>query len=270
MTKTTKKVSLTLEIYKEFLKQKHKSRWIRELIEIGLNIDLGKFDSKKRYNYAHGHAFRIENRLVSDFQALADNGFITYRGSGEGAGLQYPVRTDHGLWDIHENVALGLHYLLRGTDACYYIATRHIDEAIQTNSVVHFWFHPSFLSQKTFQILGPIFDYIAKKRNDRKLWTTTMSALASYCEAARSTSLEITRSDKSVTVTLNSKIDSDRFGDPEITLKIKIPESKKIKQVLVDDNKVKLDTEKCYTDTPGNDLIITVPVSSNKLTVEFE
>ena len=215
-------------------------------------------------------SFVFPSNVEGNFQALVDNGFITFRGSGEGAGLQYPARTEHGLWDIHENIALGLHYLLRGTDACYYIATRHIDEAIQTNSVVHFWFHPSFLSKKTFTILGPIFDYITRKRDERKLWTTTMSELASYCEATRTTSLEIARSEDSIAIEFNSKIDPEKFGNPEITLKIKIPENKKLKQVIIDDKKIDLDTKSYYLNKTDNILLLTTSVTSKNITVQLE
>jgi acetyltransferase-like isoleucine patch superfamily enzyme len=215
-------------------------------------------------------SFVFPGNVEGNFQALAENGIIAFRGAGEGGGIQYPVRTEHGLWDIHENIALGLHYLLRGTDACNYIATRHIDEAIQTNSVVHFWFHPSFLSKKTFTILGPIFDYIARKRDERKLWTTTMGELASYCEASRTSSLSITRTDNSLSFNLKSEIDQVKFGDPEITFKIKIPGRKTIKQVLIDEKEKKLDDLSCYIQQPVNKLILTTSVTSKKVEIVFE
>lgn len=214
-------------------------------------------------------SFVFPSNIEGNFQALTDSGIIAYRGGGDDFRIRYPVRTKEGLWDIHENISLGLNFFMRGKDACYYIATRHIDEAICTNSVVHFWFHPSFLSKKTFKILIPILKYINQKRQEHKLWVATMGEIASYCEACRTTKLEINRLNNIILIYIGNNIDNERFGYPDITIKLKIPEKKIVKQVLIDGDELQLNTLNCFIQKATNNLIITVSIKSKKIKIKF-
>jgi hypothetical protein len=214
-------------------------------------------------------SFVFPSDVEGNFTALVKSGIIAFRGAGDGFSISYPIKNKEGLWNIHENVSLGLNFFMRGMDNCYFIAQRHIDEAIFTNSVAHFWFHPSFLSKKTFKTLEPILKYIDNKRKEQKLWVTTMSEIAKYCEARSTTKLEINKSKNNIIIDLNSHIDFKKYGFPNITLKIKIPTNEEIKKVLIDGKEFKLNTIECDFQRDASILFLTISTKPKKIEIRF-
>lgn len=214
-------------------------------------------------------SFVFPSNAEGNFDTLAKSGIIAFRGAGDDFSIRYPNKIKEGVWDIHENISLGLNFFMRGQEDCYYIATRHIDEAIFTNSVAHFWFHPAFLAKKAIKILKPIIEYIDKKRQDHKLWVATMGEIAGYCEACITTKLELERKTDQISIKLNNNIDQEKYGQPEISLKIKIPENKNIKNIEVDGKEITIGTSNCMIKKDSSCLILTVSVITNKIEIKF-
>jgi hypothetical protein len=57
---------------------------------------------------------------------------------------------------------------------------KYIDKAIKTNTIAHFWFHPSFDEWTLNMVLPPILEYAQKKHQEGKLWIGTMKNIADH------------------------------------------------------------------------------------------
>jgi len=64
----------------------------------------------------------------------------------------------------------------------YYVQyyKKYIDKAIKTNTIAHFWFHPSFDEWTLNMVLPPILEYAQKKHQEGKLWIGTMKNIADH------------------------------------------------------------------------------------------
>jgi peptidoglycan/xylan/chitin deacetylase (PgdA/CDA1 family) len=115
------------------------------------------------------------------FHVLENQGFTAYRSKNRQIG--YPSKK-HGLWNVPP-----VCYLDQKTSGSADLIKKYIDLCIVYGSVIHLWAHPWSLcvdgNMKLYfeNTLEPIFQYIAKKRDNGILWVCTMNELVNYCEA---------------------------------------------------------------------------------------
>ncbi|MFW5804606.1 MAG: hypothetical protein ACOCWG_05195, partial [bacterium] len=57
---------------------------------------------------------------------------------------------------------------------------KYIDKAIQTNTIVHLWFHPSLNPYILENVLPPFLEYTAHLREKGDLWIGTMKEISEY------------------------------------------------------------------------------------------
>lgn len=211
-------------------------------------------------------SFAFPGNREGNYSALENAGIIAYRSKNKDGILYYP-RKINNMWDIPANLQLNLDFMIRGKKKRFDLATRFIDEAIETNKVAHFWFHPSFLGDKTLNLLEPVFQYIAEMNRKNKLWLATMSEIATYSESRERIELKITQGPNAIGIEMISKISDKQLVDSSVTLSINIPLNKTIKNVAVDNIIERMDSKRCYTiDTK---LILTCSTKSKKIDVYF-
>jgi hypothetical protein len=193
----------------------------------------------------HVTSFIFPNNKVNYLNVLREYGFVAYRGDMVGK-LTYPLKTE-GMWDIHKT------YYLHEQALCEAgFVLRLIDLGIAHGCVLHLFFHPWNVSldgsPRKFaeKVLEPILDYATEKQNKKRLWICTMRELANYCEARENCRIEnIKKTKDKISFTANCKISDSRFDfPPEVTLKVRIPGSGKIVNVL--DGEEELDRDKWH------------------------
>jgi hypothetical protein len=151
---------------------------------------------------------------VGKLEILRDAGLIAYRGySGEDA-VQYPVRTD-GLWDIHQTIQIVATDPYSKDDAIQYAR-----DAINSGGVCHLWFHEYDISiAAQSKLLSPILSFCTRERGMGRLWVSTMSEIANYCETRANSSVRVS---KRHPLTLDLSVDplDARFTPSELTLAV--------------------------------------------------
>lgn len=117
---------------------------------------------------------------AGNFEVLRKHGIKIYRRRVYLYELAYPFRDEHGILVSPTGYGLGYSYpgmSLKKNVQRYHLA---IDKAIRTNTMAHFWFHPS-ADQKVFSELLPgILEYCAQKRDEGLLWIATMDMVQSF------------------------------------------------------------------------------------------
>jgi peptidoglycan/xylan/chitin deacetylase (PgdA/CDA1 family) len=158
------------------------------------------------YPFNHmGHAYHdLLHRL----------GIIAVRHRDDKVRLSYPMRSVAGVYQIYESMNL------RSTNLYDYRnkAELFIDHAIQHSQSYHLWFHPSDprpVFEKEFQ---QILRLIQNEREAGNVWTATMGDLAAYCEARETTSLRSTTEENKRIIQIQTSLDTDQYGVPDITL----------------------------------------------------
>jgi peptidoglycan/xylan/chitin deacetylase (PgdA/CDA1 family) len=116
----------------------------------------------------------------SKYHIVTNEGFTAYRSKIRELG--YPLK-EHGLWKIP-----GVYYLDEKSFGAEGLVKKYIDLAIAYGSVLHLWTHPWSISADgdveayAKRTLEPIFQHLAKRRDDGQMWICTMKELANYCE----------------------------------------------------------------------------------------
>jgi peptidoglycan/xylan/chitin deacetylase (PgdA/CDA1 family) len=114
-----------------------------------------------------------------NYDVLKEFGFTSYR-KGLYYELDYPVSDSLGLMVIPS--ACGLDDNGLGWSAEYTIRRykKYIDRAVRTQTVCHFWFHPSLAGSFLKSVFPGLFRYAAQKRDDGELWIGTMGKLSEH------------------------------------------------------------------------------------------
>jgi peptidoglycan/xylan/chitin deacetylase (PgdA/CDA1 family) len=123
-------------------------------------------------------SFVFPGGTYGNFEALKKYGFDSYRKRLDYE-LGTPFRDRHDLLVIPSSSGLEDNGL--GWTPDYYIRRykRYIDKAVETQTLCHFWFHPSFDAWFLKQVFPGILKYAADKRESGDLWIGTMGDLCS-------------------------------------------------------------------------------------------
>ena len=114
--------------------------------------------------------FIFPAHTIGNLGLLKEAGFTNFR-SNYFDTLGYPVKHSDGLWEIKSTLELRLR---EGWSVNYHIkrAETVVERAIKSNTVCHFWFHPSFSPEYLNFVLSDVFHFLDQNRD--KIWITTM------------------------------------------------------------------------------------------------
>jgi peptidoglycan/xylan/chitin deacetylase (PgdA/CDA1 family) len=118
-------------------------------------------------------SFVFPGNLYGNFSSLKRCGFSAYR-FYNGYELDVPRQDELGLWQIPGGVCSEKP---EGWSADAWIKAmgKCVDKALETGTVLHFWFHPSCEPINVERIFPTILEYIQSYRSD--LWLTTIGGL---------------------------------------------------------------------------------------------
>lgn len=117
---------------------------------------------------------------AGNFAVLKKHGIKIYRRRVSVFELAYPFRDEQGILVSPTGFGLGFLYQRRPLSdniKRYHLA---IDKAIKTNTISHFWFHPSADPEVFTGLLSGILEYCARKRDEGLLWVATMDSVQSF------------------------------------------------------------------------------------------
>jgi len=121
-------------------------------------------------------SFVFPGNLVGNRASLKRFGFVAYRWHN-GYELDVPRQDDLGLWQIPGGVCWE-----KPTgwpmDAWIGALRRCVDQALETGTVLHLWFHPSCDSTNVEKVFPAVLEEIACRHAD--LWVTTMGGLVNW------------------------------------------------------------------------------------------
>jgi peptidoglycan/xylan/chitin deacetylase (PgdA/CDA1 family) len=115
-------------------------------------------------------SFVYPGHTFGNHKYLSEHGFTSYRTNYSNI-LGYPVKRVNGLWE-HKSSG---EFEYRPSWSKEYQIKRFkkiIDRAINSHTVCHFWFHPSFKNLFLTDILPSVFEHIKNRRNE--IFVTTM------------------------------------------------------------------------------------------------
>lgn len=121
-------------------------------------------------------SFVFPGGTYGNFEVLKSNGFFAYR-KRMNFELNYSQKDDFGLTVIPSSCGLGDNGL--GWSKEYFIDRyeKYIDKAIDTQTICHFWFHPSLDEWFLKQVFPEILAYAAEKRDKGELFIGTMAEI---------------------------------------------------------------------------------------------
>lgn len=159
---------------------------------------------------------------------LAELGITAVRHRDDRFRLAEPERSSAGVYRIFETMNL------RRARRYDYVAKARIfiDSAIQRRTSYHLWFHPSDNPSTFRDIFAPIVQYIGAKGRENLLWVATMSEVAAYREARSKLFIRVEKKGSNWRLNLESTLDRDRFGDPEVTLLVSCDEAPRLMMVV--------------------------------------
>ncbi|MDD3104072.1 MAG: polysaccharide deacetylase family protein [Candidatus Cloacimonetes bacterium] len=117
---------------------------------------------------------------AGNYAILKKHGIMIYRRRVSVFELAYPFRDEHGILVSPTGYGLGFLYQRRSLEQNikrYHLA---IDKAIRTNTISHFWFHPSADPEVFTGLLPGILEYCARKREEGLLWIATMDTVQTF------------------------------------------------------------------------------------------
>ena len=148
--------------------------------------------------------------------ALASSGTIAVRHRDEVFRLSFPERTPFGVYKIYETVQL--------RNAVRYDYVERVKQliwaAINEGAAFHLWFHPSDPLRVFRNEFNSVLSFASRMREEGRVWISTMSELASYCEMREATRLDVSQNGELVDVNVTTLLDSQRFDTPELTIDI--------------------------------------------------
>jgi hypothetical protein len=93
-----------------------------------------------------------------------------------------------------------------------------LDHAMQHGAAYHLWFHPSDPRTVFQREFCEVLRIIQRQRQPGNVWAATMGDLASYCEARECTSLQARTENGKTTLQIDTSLDTNKYGIPDITL----------------------------------------------------
>lgn len=116
---------------------------------------------------------------VGNFVALAQKGFTNVRAFPvQFADVSLPIRGIDGMWYFFASAPIDLEGEGWDYDERLRRLKRFVDKAIETKLATHIWFHPSLPAEQMEQLLFPLLQYCAEKRDEGLLDVLTMDDLA--------------------------------------------------------------------------------------------
>jgi peptidoglycan/xylan/chitin deacetylase (PgdA/CDA1 family) len=95
--------------------------------------------------------------------------------------LAYPYRDEFGVLVSPSSGCLEYNIDYNWTPEYFFKRLmKYITKAIKTNTVAHFWFHPSLEPFFLKNIFCPFLDYVSQRRAKGDLWIGTMEEIAAY------------------------------------------------------------------------------------------
>ncbi|MFA5499524.1 MAG: polysaccharide deacetylase family protein [Candidatus Omnitrophota bacterium] len=197
---------------------------------------------------------------------LSGLGIVACRSHREGIELSYPTKGTEGVWDIHTSSPLRR---ARGYDF-FKRAKVFIGKAIKDRLVYHIYFHPSDDNELISNAFAKILEYADKERSSGNLWLATMKEIAGYCEARETTSIRSSIDGNAVNIRFDTKLDQAKYGNPDITLKIRIGNGKIPESIECDGKNMTTGTECCYfkKSKNGRYLVVTLPANTDLLSIK--
>jgi peptidoglycan/xylan/chitin deacetylase (PgdA/CDA1 family) len=195
---------------------------------------------------------------------LYQYGIIAVRHRDAKIRLSYPERTPAGVYKLYESMNL------RSTDHYHYRdkAQLFIAHAVEQGAAFHLWFHPSDPRSVFEKEFTDILEIIRQLRAAGSVWTATMGDLASYCEARESTTVR-SRSERNTTILeVQSAIDKEKYGIPELTLTIPAQTAPKSIRCNIDGTRKELRPELISSYRNGR-LILNVLAANQTITLTF-
>jgi peptidoglycan/xylan/chitin deacetylase (PgdA/CDA1 family) len=116
---------------------------------------------------------------AGNFEILKKHGYRIYRKNIKEE-LAYPFYDDFGILISPTSSSIGNNGLGWSKEYYMYRFRKYIDKAIKTNTIAHFWFHPSIDEWSLREVFPQLLKYASEKRDSGKLWIGTMGAIADH------------------------------------------------------------------------------------------
>lgn len=134
--------------------------------------------------------------------------------------LSYPERTASGIYKLYESMNLRLASNYDYLDK----AKVFVEEARKRGAAYHLWFHPSDNRNVFERAFAPIVEYLASQRELNRVWICTMSELAAYCEARRTTRVQAFSSPGRLVLNVSTNYNAAQYGETDLTLTMECPQ----------------------------------------------
>ena len=189
---------------------------------------------------------------------------VRHRDLEKGVRLSYPERTPSGVYRIYESMNLRI---ARRYDYLKKVKI-FVREAMERHAVYSLWFHPSDPAEWFDPQLREILDYMDAERRSGRLWVATMQEIVAYCETRERLQLRVERDGSSMALTIESSLDTSRFGPSEITLLIPVPTTPTSAWLeLIGGEKAPVDVRSVSTDSGR--VMVTIPATAKALQFTF-
>ena len=110
---------------------------------------------------------------------LNNYGFEIYRKNIK-QDLAYPYRDKYGLLVTPTSLAFGSNFSDWSVKDYVKTFEKYIDKAIKTNTIAHFWFHPSLDEWTLKYVMPKVLDYANQCQKSGVLWVGTMQQIAEH------------------------------------------------------------------------------------------
>jgi len=179
--------------------------------------------------------------------------------------LGYPERTSSGVYKIYEsmNLRLGKYY------DCLTKAKIFIEKAMERRAAYSFWFHPSDPFEAFDTQFRSILRYIDSERQRGRVWITTMGDLAAYCEAREQIMLTPVRQDKTLKISIQTALDTSRYGRPKLTLVVPISSAPKSSWLGLNNGERIEVNARVTSKNSSRQLLVDVPIDAKTLVFSF-
>jgi len=117
---------------------------------------------------------------AGNFEILKKHGYKIYRKKYSGFELAYPFKDKFGMLITVTGPLISYNYSSWSLEYNIKRYKKYIDKAIETNSVVHLWFHPAQDKNVFTDILPMILKYASEQREKGNLWVGTMRDIADH------------------------------------------------------------------------------------------
>ncbi|HLW88603.1 MAG TPA: polysaccharide deacetylase family protein [Terriglobales bacterium] len=191
-------------------------------------------------------------------------GIIAVRHRDDRIRLSYPERSASGVYKIYESMNLrsanGYHYPDK--------AELFIDHAVEQGASYHLWFHPSDPRSVFQREFYEILQIIQRQREAGNVWVATMGDLASYCEARECVRLQSSLERDQRTIQIQSSLNTDKYGTPEVTLVVPAKTRPKRIQRQIGSTSLEIAPDAAWG-RKNDALILNLPAVTQTITLSF-